>query len=584
MIGALYLKSESTAPKLRIGLLVDGDYVTAAAAAVIEHVRACDFAEIVLIVRQEGAQAGFLKHRSLLARIFRMLRDRALRRRFCYAAYTKLEDWIAGDSTLDPLRMVDCSRAFAGIESLTVQPQTKGFVHRFPPEAVEAIRAHRIDVLLRFGFNILRGDILGAARYGIWSYHHGDPEFYRGAPPQFWEMAERNPLSGAVLQILDEQLDGGLVLEKGLFATDLSISLRRNRVQVFWGSTHFVIAKLKMLHEKGFEHLIARAYPPRPYRGRRALYRTPTNGEMLGWLLGTFFRKLAQRLRPRQVEHWQIALRRREPLGGLAVNPDQGRADLTGFHFLASPQGHVYADPFVFWRDERPYLFFENDSYGNDPAVISVAEIRQTGIGPPQVCLSTGKHLSFPQVFEWDGEVYMMPESIESGELALYRVVDFPLKWEKAQVLCEGSVVDAALWREAGLWYLFATLVDLRSRATSLHLFTSDTLDGPWQPHPQNPLSNDVRSARCGGALFRRGGKLFRPSQDGSGTYGRALEFHAVDVLTPEVYAEHEVLTITPDDVPRRGRLPATGIHTYHEAGGIEVIDAKFPMPARRVM
>lgn len=586
MLENLYLESKVDRPKLRIGLLVDGDYTTAAAAAVVEHIQACNFAQIVLIVRHEGAQRDFARHRSWSQRLLKLVRSRSMRRRFCYAAYTKIESWIARNEEQDPLRMVDCSQAFAGIESLTVKPDEFGFVHRFRPADVEAIRAYKLDVLLRFGFNILKGEILTAARCGIWSYHHGDPEFYRGAPPQFWEMAEGNPLSGAVLQILDEQLDGGIVLEKGLFATDLSISLRRNRIQVFWGSAHFVIAKLKTLHERGFEAVLAGAQPSALYRGRRPIYRTPTNIEVLGWLLRTIWRKVRLRLSPQQVEHWQIAVRVTPPGGNrprLAVDPPNGTADLSGFRFVSSPRGRVYADPFLIWHQGSAYVFFEQDSYDGTPAVIAVAKIEGGEVGPAQVCLSTGAHLSYPQVFAHDGEIYMVPESSEAQEVALYRCLEFPLRWEKSHVLHHGSVVDATVWHEDGIWYLFATLVVPRSSAASLHLFTATHLAGPWSAHPSNPLSYDVRNARGAGPLFRRDGVLYRPSQDCSGTYGRAIEFNAVDVLTLDDYGEHKVMEITPADVPPFHGAVATGIHTYHEACGIEVIDAKFLVPARLV-
>lgn len=582
MIDKLYSHSDRAGPKLRIGLLVDGDHVSAFAARVIEQVRACDFAEIVLVIEREGAQADAPPKAHPLARLWRALNTPARRQVFCHALYSKLEEVLWRNAANDPLRPVDVGAELAGIPRLVVRPQTKGFVHRFPPEAVEAVRAEHLDVLLRFGFNILKGDILRAARCGIWSYHHGDPEFYRGAPPQFWEMAEGNPRSGAVLQILDEQLDGGTVLEKGVFSNDLSISILRNRITVFWGSVHFVIARLKALHDHGFEHVLAQAYPPVPYRGRRPLYRTPTNREFMGWLGRTLISKLGRRFGPRQVEHWQIAVRRAQ--GGLAVQPDRGSVDLSGFTFITSPAGLCYADPFVFWRDGRPYVFFECDSYRNEPAVICVAEILEDGIGPVSTCLSTSFHLSFPQVFEVDGEIFMMPESLEAGELALYRAVEFPLRWEKDRVLLKGNVVDAALWRTQGQWFLFATVIDLLSRTASLHLFLAPTLSGPWEPHPGNPLSYDVRRARGAGALFERGGRLFRPSQDGSGTYGRAIEFNVVDDLSCSHYAEHVALVVTPDHVPPLGGAPATGVHSYHEAGGIEVIDAKFRVPARRVL
>lgn len=582
----LYLESKGRGPKLRVGLLVDGDYITAAAASVVDQVLACNFAEIVLVVRHEGAQRDFARHSSWRRRFLKLARSRSMRRRFCYAAYTKIEAWLAPDDAQDPLRMVDCRQAFTGIESLSVRPETAGFVHRFRPADVETIRAHKLDVLLRFGFNILKGDILTAARCGIWSYHHGDPEFYRGAPPQFWEMAEGNPLSGVVLQILDEQLDAGLVLEKGLFATDLSISLRRNRVQVFWGSAHFMIAKLKTLHERGFQAVLDGALPAVPYKGRRAIYRTPTNAEVMGWLLRTIWRKLLFRLSHQQVEHWQIAVRVAPPGGNeprLAINPSTGEVDLTGFRFISSPRGRVYADPFLFWHQGEAYVFFEEDSYDHTPAVISVARLVGGEMSDPQVCLNTGSHLSYPQVFSHEGEIYMVPESSEAHEVALYRAVQFPLHWEKLHVLHHGSVVDTTIWHENGVWYLFATLVVPRSSAASLHLFTATDLSGPWVPHPNNPLSYDVRNARGAGPLFRRDGILYRPSQDCSGTYGRAIEFNVVDVLTREDYAERRGLEITPADVPPLRGAVATGIHTYHEAGGIEVIDAKFRVAARLV-
>jgi hypothetical protein len=44
------------------------------------------------------------------------------------------------------------------------------------------------------------GNILTAAKFGVWSYHFGDIDRYRDGPPGFWEMYERNPLSGVVLK------------------------------------------------------------------------------------------------------------------------------------------------------------------------------------------------------------------------------------------------------------------------------------------------------------------------------------------------------------------------------------------------
>ena len=76
--------------------------------------------------------------------------------------------------SVDPFELVDCSTRFEQIDSLSVTPITKRFVHRFPADAIDYLRERQLDVLVRFGFNILRGEILTVAKYGIWSYHHGD--------------------------------------------------------------------------------------------------------------------------------------------------------------------------------------------------------------------------------------------------------------------------------------------------------------------------------------------------------------------------------------------------------------------------
>jgi len=57
---------------------------------------------------------------------------------------------------------------------------------------LQAIRARDLDFVLRFAFGIIRGPVLESARYGVWSFHHGDPEKYRGGPYCFWNCAARN--------------------------------------------------------------------------------------------------------------------------------------------------------------------------------------------------------------------------------------------------------------------------------------------------------------------------------------------------------------------------------------------------------
>ena len=204
----LYYRSDAATAKLRIGILVDGPSVPAFAHRVLEDVLACNFAEIVCVVENTGVPP----ERRRRHRLLRALTDSGFRARLSYAAYLR---WIDSRSRPEPSpsASVDCSGILQRASRLTVAPLRKGYSEFFPDDALEALQGFNLDVLLRFGFGILRGRVLRVPRYGIWSYHHGDSSRYRGAPPCLWELIEGHPLSGVVLQVLSEGLDQGLVID-----------------------------------------------------------------------------------------------------------------------------------------------------------------------------------------------------------------------------------------------------------------------------------------------------------------------------------------------------------------------------------
>ena len=293
VLGDEYLESPSNAPPLRIGLLADTPVLPACFAEMIRHILASNFARLEMVVYngdELGRERAAPPHRSPLRKALDTLRDHKLRRRLLYTLYERWDRKHIAESE-DPLRPVDCTAMLRGVDSLTVTPIAKRFVHRFPADALGHIREKNLDVLIRFGFNILRGDILQAARYGVWSYHHGDNDFYRGGPPYFWEVYEANPASGAILQVLTEELDGGHVLCKGHFATQPGISCARNRVRPYWESSTFLIRKLQQLHQDGWERVASEMVAPTPYQGKTKIYTAPTNWQMVRWLGPALLRK-----------------------------------------------------------------------------------------------------------------------------------------------------------------------------------------------------------------------------------------------------------------------------------------------------
>src|SRR5262249_30601740 len=157
---------------------------------------------------------------------------------------------------------------------------------------------------------------------------------------------------------------------------------------------------------------------------------------------------------------------------------------------------------------------FEDYVYPKRRAAIACAEILEDGTpGPPQTCLQNDYHYSYPHIFCSEEDLWMVPESLGSNTVELYRCVEFPAKWAREKTLFEGRFVDTTIWQHNGLWWLMTTRAEPDSRAGCLFLFYSESLTGEWKFHPSNPTSTDIRNNRGAGNVFLAGGRLMRPSQ-----------------------------------------------------------------------
>lgn len=255
---------------------------------------------------------------------------------------------------------------------------------------------------------------------------------------------------------------------------------------------------------------------------------------------------------------------------GVGLLDPQGRA-----HSLHRERSVTLADPFPFVHQGREWLFFEEQRPGN-PGRIRAGVVEGGSLTEKVDPIDLGPtHRSWPNVFDHDGDVWMLPESGADGEVALWRCRSFPDRWQKERVLLTGaSWTDPVLFEESGLWWLFVSAAgpSPHAHSDSLHLFHSvDPWRAPFAPHPWNPVSIGVVGSRPAGRLFREGNRLVRPAQDGSGRYGRALVFQSIDRLTPTEYRE--------SPWRRMGPPPGhVGIHTWNHGDAGTYIDLLAPV------
>lgn len=548
--------------KLRVGLLVDSLVLPRWVARVVREIQDSDVAEVSLVIQRQ-APADVVRSANLVARVWRK------RRQLLPALFNRLDARLFGVAN-DPFEPTDLSAELDAVPVVRLTPRLTAHSDYFPDVQADEIAQHDLDVALRFGFRILRGRALGIARYGVWSYHHGDNRVNRGGPAGFWEVVEQNPVTGSILQVLTEELDAGHVMYRSWSATDRR-SVTRNKANFYWKSSAFVMRKLREVAERGEMALKPPVGEGAGWEGYgNRLYAAPDNATIARHVVATGGRYIGDRVR-RATSHdqWTLAYH----IATKASEPDVPAGAPFRFKALVPPHDRFWADPFVVPHADGWTVFFEELVYREINAHISAFTISRDGsVGTPERVLERDYRLSYPFMLEWNGQWWMIPESAQNRTVELYRATDFPRGWVLESVLLENvNAVDATIVQIEGRWWMFVNIAEEgASTLDELHLFAAPSPLGPWSPHRRNPVKSDVRSARPAGRPFFSAGAWYRPSQDCSVSYGWAIVMNRIERIDDDEYREVEVSRILPEWRPE-----LTGIHTINAAAGLTVIDVR---------
>lgn len=270
---------------------------------------------------------------------------------------------------------------------------------------------------------------------------------------------------------------------------------------------------------------------------------------------------------------FEQVLRHRQWNVGILGTPISGllRADIPRVRWLEPrPYGRFLADPFGAARDGRRYVVCEEFDYRRDRGTIVALELQgESSAVSPRVVIDEPFHLSYPYLFEHDGEVYCVPEAPEAPGILIYRAVEFPWRWMRAGVaIADVTAADPTIFKHEDRWWL--TYTDNREPVDErLFVWHAPTPLGPWKPHASNPVKVDRSSARPGGTPFVHGGSLFRPAQDCSRTYGARVVINRVLDLSPTTFREEPAAVVGPDPSgPYRD-----GAHTVSTLDGATLVD-----------
>lgn len=218
------------------------------------------------------------------------------------------------------------------------------------------------------------------------------------------------------------------------------------------------------------------------------------------------------------------------------------------------------ADPFMVHKNGTWYMFFEALNLSSDQGVIALAtSVDGTCWTYQQVVLEEPFHLSYPYVFEWNQEYYLVPETCQVNEVRLYKASHFPNQWVFQKTLLQGAdYVDSSLFFFNQRWWMFSSTTS----DDILRLHHADHPLGDWVEHPKSPLiTNNPRLARPAGRSLVSDNRLIRFAQDDQPIYGRQVRAFEIMELTPENYMEQEIYDGKPILEPNGSGWNSYGMH-----------------------
>lgn len=224
------------------------------------------------------------------------------------------------------------------------------------------------------------------------------------------------------------------------------------------------------------------------------------------------------------------------------------------------------ADPFFIKEKDSFYIFIEHKKSGKsnaDIAVLTSADGKNYAF--KGTVLNQKFHLSYPQVFKYKNEFYMVPETKQAGAILLYKAHKFPFDWRISDTLVHNvNLKDPTLYLSDSLNIMVASDDNMK-----MFMYEADSLKGKWKLHKKSVALMGTE-ARAGGRFISTEKGLFLPVQNCTHGYGFGLSLYKFNFNdgSYEVRRERPFFMIANDSIKEF----SAGMHHFD----IQKIDEKY--------
>ncbi|MBQ9514176.1 MAG: hypothetical protein IJR66_04290 [Clostridia bacterium] len=172
----------------------------------------------------------------------------------------------------------------------------------------------------------------------------------------------------------------------------------------------------------------------------------------------------------------------------------------------------------------------------------------------------------------------MISETCGANEIALFKAVEFPFKWEKERVIAnmKGADTTPISFNEE----VYFT-IDIENPYKDMAATRGKNLLIINNCKRYKIYDNNVK-VRPAGHLIYDDNTIIRPAQDSSIGYGDGVIFYEIDNIDASTYKERKLFEVLPSNKQQENDVVITlknskkifsGIHTYNVNEDYEIID-----------
>lgn len=221
------------------------------------------------------------------------------------------------------------------------------------------------------------------------------------------------------------------------------------------------------------------------------------------------------------------------------------------YRWLRPTFRYWYADPMVRHIRGKYYVFTEQFDLDEGKGKIAVSEIRNGKIGTPKTILDEPFHLSFPNVFAFGQDYYMVPECSASHAIRIYKMGGSVEHWEEILSIPVDNCVDTAVLQQENGLYLISSELEkdnaLKARKLVIHL--PDFPRGTPCVFDNSGLEYSLE-ARNGGDLLWKDGTGYCVNQVSTPTaYGQYMDILSFRLEEDGTLTQKKVNTIRKEDI-----------------------------------